>query len=140
MVDNTVTIIGNLTADPEVRVTDSGATLAEIRIAQNKRKRNNDGSWDEGEPMFFQGVWNDMAENASSTLQKGMRVIVVGRLNYRSWETQDGQNRSVVDIAIDEIAPSLRWARANVERTSGGGSVSEAPKARDDFEENEAPF
>ena len=141
MVDNTVTIIGNLTADPEVRVTDSGATLAEIRIAQNKRKRNNDGSGDEGEPMFFQGiVWNDMAENASSTLQKGMRVIVVGRLNYRSWETQDGQNRSVVDIAIDEIAPSLRWARANVERTSGGGSVSEAPKARDDFEENEAPF
>ena len=64
-----------------------------------------------------------------------MRVIVVGRLNYRSWETQDGQNRSVVDLAIDEIAPSLRWARANVERTSGGGSVAEAPKARDDFEE-----
>ena len=141
MVDNTVTIIGNLTADPEVRVTDSGATLAEIRIAQNKRKRNSDGSWDEGEPMFFQGtVWNDMAENASSNLQKGMRVIVVGRLNYRSWETQEGQNRSVVDIAIDEIAPSLRWAKANVERTSGGGNVSETPKVRDNFEENEAPF
>ena len=141
MVDNTVTIIGNLTADPEVRVTDSGATLAEIRMAQNKRKRNSDGSWDEGEPMFFQGtVWNDMAENAASTLQKGMRVIVVGRLNYRSWETQDGQNRSVVDIAIDEIAPSLRWAKANVERTSGGGNVSETPKVRDNFEENEAPF
>ena len=141
MVDNTVTIIGNLTADPEVRVTDSGATLAEIRMAQNKRKRNSDGSWDEGEPMFFQGtVWTDMAENAASTLQKGMRVIVVGRLNYRSWETQDGQNRSVVDIAIDEIAPSLRWAKANIERTSGGGNVSETPKVRDNFEENEAPF
>ena len=115
MVDNTVTIIGNLTADPEVRVTDSGATLAEIRMAQNKRKRNSDGSWDEGEPMFFQGtVWNDMAENAASTLQKGMRVIVVGRLNYRSWETQDGQNRSVVDIAIDEIAPSLRLSLIHI--------------------------
>ena len=110
-------------------------------MAQNKRKRNSDGSWDEGEPMFFQGtVWNDMAENAASTLQKGMRVIVVGRLNYRSWETQDGQHRSVVDIAIDEIAPSLRWAKANVERTSGGGNVSETPKVRDNFEENEAPF
>ena len=66
MVDNTVTIVGNLTADPEVRVTDGGATLAEIRIAQNKRKRNSDGSWEEGDPMFFQGtVWNDMAENAA---------------------------------------------------------------------------
>ena len=142
MVDNTVTIVGNLTADPEVRVTDSGATLAEIRIAQNKRKRNSDGSWEEGEPMYFQGtVWNDMAENASSSLQKGMRVIVVGRLNYRSWETQEGQNRSVVDIAIDEIAPSLRWARANIERTSGGSTGgSDTPKARDDFEENATPF
>ena len=143
MVDNTVTIVGNLTADPEVRVTDSGATLAEIRIAQNKRKRNADGSWEEGEPMYFQGtVWNDMAENAASSLQKGMRVIVTGRLNYRSWENQEGQNRSVVDIAIDEVAPSLRWARANIERTSSGGSASgtDAPKARDDFQENEAPF
>ena len=83
MVDNTVTIVGNLTADPEVRVTDGGATLAEIRIAQNKRKRNSDGSWEEGDPMFFQGtVWNDMAENAAASLQKGMRVVVVGRLNY----------------------------------------------------------
>ena len=116
---------------------------ADIRIAQNKRKRNSDGSWEEGEPMYFQGtVWNDMAENAASSLQKGMRVIVTGRLNYRSWENQEGQNRSVVDIAIDEVAPSLRWARANIERTSSGGSASgtDAPKARDDFEENEAPF
>ena len=141
MVDNSVTIVGTLTADPEVRVTDGGATLANIRFVQNKRTRTSEGEWVDGDPMFFQGtVWNDMADNASSTLQKGMRVIVVGRLNYRSWETQDGQNRSMVDIAIDEIGPSLRWARANVERTSGGGSVSEAPKARDDFEENEAPF
>ena len=96
MVDNTVTIVGNLTADPEIRVTDGGATLAEIRIAQNKNKRTADGSWEPGDPMFFQGtVWNDMAENAAASLQKGMRVIVVGKLNYRSWETQDGQNRSV---------------------------------------------
>ena len=109
MVDNTVTIVGNLTADPEVRVTDSGATLAEIRIAQNKRKRNSDGSWEEGEPMYFQGtVWNDMAENASSSLQKGMRVIVVGRLNYRSWETQEGQNRSVVDLSLIHISEPTR--------------------------------
>ena len=100
MVDNTVTIVGNLTADPEVRVTDGGATLAEIRIAQNKRKRNSDGSW----------------------------------------ETQDGQNRSVVDISIDEIAPSLRWAKANLERSSGGMSSSPQPVARENYEEDEAPF
>ena len=130
MVDNTVTIVGNLTADPEIRVTDGGATLAEIRIAQNKRKRNSDGSWEEGDAMFFQGtVWNDMAENAAASLQKGMRVIVDGKLNYRSWETQDGQNRSVVDISIDEVAPSLRWAKANIERSSGGTSSPQQPVA-----------
>jgi single-strand DNA-binding protein len=81
-----------------------------------------------------------MAENAAASLQKGMRVIVVGRLNYRSWETQDGQNRSVVDISIDEIAPSLRWAKANIERSSGGGSSSPQPVARENYEEDEAPF
>ena len=141
MVDNTVTIVGNLTADPEIRVTDGGATLAEIRIAQNKNKRTADGSWEPGDPMFFQGtVWNDMAENAAASLQKGMRVIVVGKLNYRSWETQDGQNRSVVDISIDEIAPSLRWAKASIERVSGGMSSSQEPVARENYEEDEAPF
>ena len=141
MVDNTVTIVGNLTADPEIRVTDGGATLAEIRIAQNKRKRNSDGSWEEGDPMFFQGtVWNDMAENAAASLQKGMRVVVVGRLNYRSWETQDGQNRSIVDLSIDEIAPSLRWAKANIERVSGGMGTSQEPVARENYEEDEAHF
>jgi single-strand DNA-binding protein len=115
--------------------------LAEIRIAQNKRKRNSDGSWEEGDAMFFQGtVWNDMAENAAASLQKGMRVIVVGRLNYRSWETQDGQNRSVVDISIDEVAPSLRWAKANIERSSGGTSSPQQPVARENYEEDEAPF
>ena len=94
MVDNSVTIVGTLTADPEVRVTDGGATLANIRFVQNKRTRTPEGEWVDGDPMFFQGtVWNDMADNASSTLQKGMRVIVVGRLNYRSWETQDGENK-----------------------------------------------
>jgi single-strand DNA-binding protein len=91
--------------------------------------------------MFFQGtVWNDMAENAAASLQKGMRVIVVGKLNYRSWETQDGQNRSVVDISIDEIAPSLRWAKASVERASGGMPSSQEPVARENYEEDEAPF
>ena len=91
--------------------------------------------------MFFQGtVWNDMAENAAASLQKGMRVIVVGKLNYRSWETQDGQNRSVVDISIDEIAPSLRWAKASVDRTGSGMSPSQEPVARENFEEDEAPF
>ena len=91
--------------------------------------------------MYFQGtVWNDMAENAAASLQKGMRVIVIGRLNYRSWETQDGQNRSIVDISIDEIAPSLRWAKATIERTSGGMSSSSQPVARENYDEDEAPF
>ena len=69
-----------------------------------------------------------------------MRVVVVGRLNYRSWETQDGQTRSIVDISIDEIAPSLRWAKANIERVSGGMGSSQEPVARENYEEDEAPF
>ena len=112
-----------------------------IQVEDLKRKRNSDGSWEEGDPMFFQGtVWNDMAENAAASLQKGMRVVVVGRLNYRSWETQDGQNRSIVDLSIDEIAPSLRWAKANIERVSGGMGASQEPVARENYEEDEAPF
>ena len=69
-----------------------------------------------------------------------MRVVVVGRLNYRSWETQDGQNRSIVDLSIDEIAPSLRWAKANIERVSSGMGASQEPVARENYEEDEAPF
>ena len=115
--------------------------LNKQEVLDLKRKRNSDGSWEEGDPMFFQGtVWNDMAENAAASLQKGMRVVVVGRLNYRSWETQDGQNRSIVDLSIDEIAPSLRWAKANIERVSGGMGTSQEPVARENYEEDEAPF
>ena len=139
MVDNTVTIVGNLTADPEIRVTDSGATLAEIRIAQNKNKRNADGSWEPGDPMFFQGtVWNDMAENAAASLQKGMRVIIVGKLNYSSWEDREsGATRSKIEIIIDEIGPALKWATTNINSDSTG---IDEPMARENYEEDEAPF
>ena len=123
------------------RLADYTVVASVDKVQQNKRKRNSDGSWEEGAPMFFQGtVWNDMAENAAASLQKGMRVVVVGRLNYRSWEGQDGQNRSIVDLSIDEIAPSLRWAKANIERASGGMGVSQEPVARENYEEDEAPF
>ena len=139
MVDNTVTIVGNLTADPEIRVTDGGATLAEIRIAQNKNKRTADGSWEPGDPMFFQGtVWNDMAENAAASLQKGMRVIVVGKLNYSSWEDREsGATRSKIEIIIDEIGPALKWATTNINSDSTG---IDEPMARENYEEDEAPF
>ena len=141
MVDNTVTIVGTLTADPEVRVTNSGATLAEIRFVQNKRTRTPEGEWVDGDPMYFEGtVWRSMAENVAASLTKGMRVVVVGKLNYQSWETQDGQNRSKVVIAIDEIAPSLLWSKATVERTYGSSASSSEPVARENYEEDEAPF
>ena len=142
MVDNTVTIVGTLTADPEVRVTDGGATLANIRFVQNKRTRTPEGEWVDGDPMYFEGtVWRSMAENAAASLTKGMRVIVVGKLNYQAWEDKETQqNRSKIVIAIDEIAPSLLWSKETMEKTYGGPSSSAAPVARENYEEDEAPF
>ena len=149
MPTNSVTLIGNLVEDPELRFTPSGVAMAKIRIAVNRRWRDQQNEWQE-ETSFFGGtLWREAAENAAESLQKGMRIIVVGTLEQRSWETQEGEKRSVVEIRIDEVGPSVRWATASVTKTprsdsfGGGGqpaTVPAAPVAREDFGPDEAPF
>ncbi|HZD68760.1 MAG TPA: single-stranded DNA-binding protein [Actinomycetes bacterium] len=119
--DNQVTLVGNLTDDPELRFTPNGAAVANFRLAVTPRVREGD-SWKDGETSFFRvNVWRQMAENVAETLTKGARCIVVGRLRMRSWETQEGEKRSVTEIEADEIGPSLKFATAKVERASRGG-------------------
>lgn len=149
---NNVTLIGNLVDDPELRFTPSGVAMAKIRMAVNRRWQK-DGEWQEDTSFFTGTVWREQAESAAESLQKGARVIVTGRLEQRSWETDQGEKRSVVEIQIDEIGPSLRWATATVNKTqrSGGewgggqggaqsGDVPPAPVARDNYGPDEAPF
>jgi single-strand DNA-binding protein len=121
-VDNQVMLVGNLTDDPELRFTPNGAAVANFRLAVTPRIREGD-SWKDGETSFFRiNVWRQQAENAAETLQKGARCIVVGRLRTRSWETPEGEKRSVTEVEADEIGPSLKFATAKVERSSKGGS------------------
>lgn len=144
---NNVTLVGNLVEDPEMRFTPSGVPMVKIRLAVNRRWRDQNNEWQE-ETGFFSGtLWREHAENVSESLQKGARVIVCGRLEQRSWETENGEKRSVVELQIEEIGPSLRWATATVNKTarSGGGefgpsSVPPGPVARSDYGPDEAPF
>jgi single-strand DNA-binding protein len=124
MADNTVTLVGNLTREPELRYTGSGQAMCKFGLACNRRWQNRQTSeWEEQTSFFNVVAWAEMAENAAESLPKGARVIVTGRLEQRSWETPEGEKRSVVEVRADEIAPSLRWATARVERTErkGGG-------------------
>jgi single-strand DNA-binding protein len=145
---NNVTLIGNLVEDPELRFTPSGVALAKIRLAVNRRWQK-DGQWQEDTSFFGGTVWREQAETVAESLQKGTRVIVTGRLEQRSWETDQGEKRSVVEIQIDEIGPSLRWATATVNKTQRSDDWSSnnqqaasatAPVAREDFGPDEAPF
>jgi single-strand DNA-binding protein len=124
MSGNSVTIVGNVTRDPELRFTPSGQANARLGVAVNRRWQDrNSGEWQEATSFFDVICWRDLAENVSDSIKKGTRVIVTGRLEQRSWE-QEGNKRSAVEIIADEVAPSLRWATANVvksERRSGGG-------------------
>jgi single-strand DNA-binding protein len=124
--DTVVTVVGNLTADPELRFTPSGAAVASFTVASTPRtfdKQTNE--WKDGEALFLRcSAWRQMAENVAETLQRGFRVIVQGRLVQRSYETREGEKRTVVEMQVDEIGPSLRYATAKVNRTtrgSGGG-------------------
>ncbi|MFP3881524.1 MAG: single-stranded DNA-binding protein [Actinomycetota bacterium] len=143
-----ITLVGNLVDDPELRFTPSGVALAKIRIAVNRRWRGQDGEWQESTSFFTGTIWREQAEQAAESLQKGARVIVTGRLEQRSWENEQGEKRSVVEIQVDEIGPSLRWATATVNKTSRQDNWSEnqpaagasAPTARDDYGPDEAPF
>lgn len=150
MPDNTVTIVGNLTQDPEMRFTPNGVAMVSLSIAVNRRRFNRDtNSWEDGDASFFNATcWRDLAENVSESLRKGTRVVITGSLKQRSWETQEGDRRSVVDIQVDEIGPSLKWATATVTRIPRGGSwgggqqanVPPAPVARNNPPPDEAPF
>ena len=123
MSGNSITIVGNITRDPELRFTPSGQANARLGVAVNRRWQDrNSGEWQEATSFFDVICWRELAENVSESLKRGTRVIVTGRLEQRTWE-QDGNKRSVVEIIADEVAPSLRWATAKVEKTerrSGG--------------------
>ena len=126
MASNSITLIGNLTRDPELRFTTGGRGVASFGLAVNRSYQVN-GEWQEQVSFFDIVCWGDLGENAAATLSKGSRCIVAGRLEQRSWETNDGEKRSVVEVIADEVGPSLRWATAQVERTErsgdfGGGS------------------
>ena len=123
--DTTITVIGNLTDDPELKFTSSGVAVAKFRVASTPRFMDRQsGEWKDGEPLFLAcTVWRQAAENVAESLQRGARVVVVGRLRQRSYETQQGEKRTVVELQVDEIGPSLRYASAKVTRAqrSGGG-------------------
>ena len=119
---NFITFIGNLTDDPDLRFTQGGAPVASFRVASNRRFTDRGGNQQEETTFLNVNCWRDLAENAAESLKKGDRVIVIGRVRVRSYENREGQTVWTTEIEADEIAPSLRWARAEVHRTSGGSS------------------
>ena len=130
---NTVELTGNVTRDPELRFTPSGAAVANFGLAVNRKWQNKQTQeWEEQTSFFDVVCWREMAENVTESLEKGARVVVVGRLDQRSWETDSGDKRSKIEVVADEVAPSLRWATAVVsknERSTGDGGYSGDQKA-----------
>ncbi len=120
--ETTITLVGNLTADPELRFTPSGAAVANFTVASTPRTFDrNTNEWRDGDAMFLNcAVWRQAAENVAESLTRGSRVIVSGRLKQRSFETKEGEKRTVVELEVDEIGPSLRYATAKVTRASRG--------------------
>ena len=144
--DNTVTLVGNLTKDPDLRYTGGGRGVASFGIAVNRRYMVNN-EWQEQVSFFNVVAWADLGENAAASLHKGNRVVVTGRLEQRSYETREGEKRNITEVIADDLGPSLRWAQAQVERisrdsadgggysgggNSGGGNSGGAPKAAPD--------
>jgi single-strand DNA-binding protein len=130
--DTTITLVGNLVDDPELRFTPTGQAVARFRIASTPRYMDRQtNEWKDGESLFLTcNVWRQAAENVAESLQRGMRVIVQGRLKQRSYETKDGEKRTVYEVEVDEVGPSLRNATAKVNRTSrqgGGGGFGGGP-------------
>ncbi|HSO68313.1 MAG TPA: single-stranded DNA-binding protein [Arachnia sp.] len=118
-----ITLIGNLTADPELRFTPNGAAVANFTVASTPRTFDRQtNEWKDGDAMFLNcSVWRQYAENVAESLQKGTRVIVSGRLKSRSYETREGEKRTVFEVDVDEVGPALRYATAKITRTQGGG-------------------
>jgi single-strand DNA-binding protein len=139
--DTVITVIGNLTADPELRFTPSGAAVANFTVASTPRTFDRQtNEWKDGEALFLRcNIWREAAENVAESLTRGARVIVSGRLKQRSFETREGEKRTVVELEVDEIGPSLRYATAKVNKASrsggggggfGGGGGSRQPAAQ----------
>lgn len=122
--ETTITIVGNLTADPELRFTPSGAAVANFTVASTPRTFDRQSNeWKDGETLFMRcSVWRDAAENIAESLHRGTRVVVTGRLKSRSYETKEGEKRTVVELDVDECGPSLRYASAKVTKAERGGS------------------
>src|SRR5436190_9122427 len=121
--DTVITVVGNLTADPELRFTPSGAAVASFTIASTPRQFDrNTNEWKDGEALFLRcSIWRQAAENVAESLQRGMRVVAQGRLKQRSYETREGEKRTVIELEVEEIGPSLKYANAKVNRASRGG-------------------
>lgn len=142
---NHVTVVGNVTVDPTLRFTPSGQAVATFGVAVNRRwKARGSDEWSEAVSFFDVACWGTLGENVAESVQKGTRVIVEGRLEQRSWETESGDKRSRVEIVADEVGPSLRWATATVvrnERSDGGQSATSrgAPPATNTYDDEE-PF
>jgi len=145
--DTTITVVGNLTADPELRFTPSGAAVASFTVASTPRTFDKaSGEWKDGEALFLRcNIWRQAAENVAESLTRGARVIVSGRLKQRSFDTREGEKRTVIELEVDEVGPSLRYATAKVNKVSrgsgggggggggygGGGGGNSAPPADD---------
>ncbi|MEU8895339.1 single-stranded DNA-binding protein [Nocardia sp. NPDC048505] len=121
--DTVITVIGNLTADPELRFTPAGAAVANFTVASTPRVFDrNSNEWKDGEALFLRcNIWREAAENVAESLTRGSRVIVSGRLKQRSYETREGEKRTVVELEVDEVGPSLRYATAKVNKANRGG-------------------
>ena len=148
MADNSVTLVGNITREPELRFTGGGKGVASFGLAVNRRYQVN-GEWQEKVSFFNIVAWDSLGENAAASLHKGNRIIVNGRLEQREYETREGEKRTVVEIVADEIGPSLRWARAEIERisrdasgsaSSSSGSSGGPGRAPDPVYGDEEPF
>ncbi len=141
---NTVTVVGNVTRDPELKYLNSGAGLCSLGIAVNRRYQTN-GEWQEETSFFDVTCWRDLADNVAESVAKGDRIIVSGRLEQRSWETQEGEKRSKVEIVADEVGPSLRWATAQVNKIRREGASTSAParssqRSAPAYDDAEEPF
>ena len=146
---NSITLVGNLTRDPELRYTQGGRAVANFGMAVNRRYQMN-GEWQEETSFFNVVAWAELGENAAASLSKGSRTIVFGRLQQREYENREGEKRSMVEVVADDIGPSLRWAQATVERNersdgpSGGGPSGGGPsgggRAPDPVYGDEEPF
>ncbi|RAO26499.1 Single-stranded DNA-binding protein [Micromonospora saelicesensis] len=136
--DTVITVIGNLTADPELRFTTGGHAVAKFSVASTPRMFDKQSQeWKDGEPLFLNcSIWRDAAEHVAESLTRGARVVVVGRLRQRSYE-KDGQKRTVIELEVDEIGPSLRYATAKVDKASKGSGGGQASR---DAAPEEAPW